>query len=178
MSAGVLARLHELLRDGGGMIAELLAGEPHSGNGASGGPGARAAAGPRASGHREDYELLVEAVYEGYLLHYGTPRLLRSIEDDLGLLVGDRLYAIGLERLVALDDTAAIAELADTITLAALAQSGGESELAEAVWMAGASAVGWGTSDAHRLAKQLVVEGRPGALEAMRTSAEALPASP
>jgi hypothetical protein len=178
MSAGALARLREVLCDDGGMIAELLAAEPEQSSGAPAGPGARAAAGPRASGHREDYELLVEAIYEGYLLHYGTPRLLPSIEDDLGLLAGDRLYAIGLERLVALDDTPAIAELADTITLAALAQSGGENALAEAVWMAGASAVGWGPSDAHRRAKRLVLEARPEALEAMRTSAEALPAPP
>ena len=36
-------------------------------------PPARA---PRAA--REEYELLVEAIYEGYLLHYGAPRVVRS----------------------------------------------------------------------------------------------------
>ena len=46
-----------------------------------------------------------------------------------------------------------------------------------AVWAAGARAVGWGSSDAHRRAKELVLAGAPEALEAMRTSAEALPAA-
>ena len=69
---------------------------------------------------------------------------------NLRLLAGDRLYAIGLALLVALGDTAAVAELADTITLSALAQAAGELALAEAVWAAGARAVGWGSSEAHR----------------------------
>ena len=38
-------------------------------------PAQLAASGPRAEGSREDYELLIEAIYEGYLLHYGTPRV-------------------------------------------------------------------------------------------------------
>ena len=44
-------------------------------------------------------------------------------EADLGLLAGDQLYAIGLARLVELGDTEAVGELADTITLSALAQA-------------------------------------------------------
>ncbi len=104
--------------------------------------------------------------------------MLRAPEADLGLLAGDRLYAIGLARLVALGDTPAVAELADTITLSALAHAAGDPELAAAVWSAGARAVGWGPSDAHRRAKELVAAGAPGALEAMRTSAAGDPASP
>ena len=38
--------------------------------------GAIAAAGPRASANPGEYELLIEAIYEGYLLHYGVSRLL------------------------------------------------------------------------------------------------------
>ena len=136
-----------------------------------------AAEGPRAAGNREEYELLIEAIYEGYLLHYGAPRVVRVPEADLGLLAGDQLYAIGLARLVSLGDTIAVAELADTITLSALAQGAGERELAEAVWAAGARAVGWGQSDAHRHAKELLLAGAPDAIEAMRTSAEAVPGS-
>jgi hypothetical protein len=90
-------------------------------------------------------------------------------------LAGDQLYAIGLARLVALGDTAAVAELADTITLSALAHGAGEHGLAEAVWAAGARAVGWGTSDAHRRAKDLAFAGAPNAIAAMRTSAAATP---
>ncbi len=137
-----------------------------------------AAEGPRTEGRREEYELLVEAIYEGYLVHYASPRVVRPAEADLGLLAGDQLYAIGLAMLVALGDTAAVAELADTITLSALAHGAGEPALADAVWDAGARAVGWGSSEAHRRAKDLAFAGAPGAIEAMRTSAAELSASP
>ncbi len=143
------------------------------------GPAQIAAAGPRAEGRREEYELSIEAIYEGYLLHYGKPRVAHvpARERDLGLLAGDRLYALGLARLVALGDVAAVAELADTITLSALAQGAGAPELADAVWAAGARAIGWGSSAAHRHAKQLALAGSPEAIEAMRTSAEGVLAS-
>jgi hypothetical protein len=177
MSSNGLSRLRVLLADGGGMMADLLAPD-HEPAADPGGPALTAAAGPRAEGRREEYELLVEAIYEGYLLHYGDPRVIRAPEADLGLLAGDRLYAIGLARLVALGDTLSVAELADTITLSALAHGAGAPELAEAVWEAGATAVGWGASEPHRLAKEMVLAGDPAALEAMRTSALRAPASP
>jgi hypothetical protein len=142
------------------------------------GPAQIAASGPRAEGHREDYELLIEAIYEGYLLHYGSARVAFTEEADLRLLAGDRLYALGLARLVALGDTEAVVELADTITLSALAQGAGAPELADAVWAAGARALGWGSSDAHRRAKDLTRAGGAEAIEAMRTSAMGLSASP
>ncbi len=173
-----LDRLRDLLREGGGLLAGLLAEGEETLAEAASAAAAAAATGPRAQGRREEYELLVEAIYEGYLLHYGTPRLLRSPEADLGLLAGDRLYAIGLARLVALGDTPAVAELADTITLSALAHGAGAPELADAIWQAGAHAVGWGSSDAHREAKRMVLERTPGALDAMRTSVREPPASP
>jgi hypothetical protein len=187
-----LRRLQALLREHGGLMATLLApagAEPQGprktrpaaadaagpAEASAESPATLAAAGPRAAGHREEYELLVEAIYEGYLLHYGTPRVVCAPEADLRLLAGDQLYAIGLAQLVALGDTAAVAELADTITLSALAHGGGLHALAEAVWAAGAHAVGWGSSEAHRRAKQLAFAGAPGAIEAMRTSAAAAP---
>jgi hypothetical protein len=174
MGADGLARLQGLLRDAGGLMATLV--EPDgSGDGAAApvtpSPARMAARGPRARGRREEYELLVEAIYEGYLLHYGSPRVVRAPEADLRLLAGDQLYAIGLARLVELGDTLAVAELADTITLSALAQGAGEEDLAAAVWAAGARAVGWGPSEAHNRAKDLAFAGAPEAIEAMRTSA-------
>lgn len=176
---GGLERLRRLLLDGGGLMASLVASEPsQAGEEACVSPGGVAAEGPRAEGRREEYELLVEAIYEGYLLHYGAARVVRVPEADLRLLAGDQLYAIGLARLVALGDTLAVAELADTITLSALAQGAGDGALAEAVWIAGARAVGWGTSDLHADAKRLVCDGNPDALEAMRTSVQAVPTSP
>jgi hypothetical protein len=177
-----LERLGELLRDAGGLIATLVPAGPATRTGVIGANGASpasvACAGPRARGRREEYELLVEAIYEGYLLHYGTPRVVQVPEADLRLLAGDQLYAIGLARLVDLGDTLAVAELADTITLSALAQGAGDGELADAVWAAGARAVGWGPSEAHSRAKDLVCAGAPEAIEAMRTSAWAMSASP
>jgi hypothetical protein len=185
----VLERLWALLRLQGGLMATLV--EPCAGVGDGerraigphptttvSSPASVAARGPRAAGRREEYELLVEAIYEGYLLHYGEPRVVRVPEADLRLLAGDQLYAIGLARLVELGDTLAVAELADTITLSALAQGAGRHKLADAVWAAGARAVGWGPSEAHRRAKELVLAGAPDAFEAMRTSATAAPASP
>ena len=59
---------------------------------------------------------MVEAVREGYLLHYGEPRLLAGHDADLALLAGDYLYALGLERLAALGDDPAVAVLADLIS--------------------------------------------------------------
>jgi hypothetical protein len=177
---GGLRRLRELLRERGGLVATLLDGvAPADGDGTpecASRAASLAASGPRAAGRREEYELLVEAIYEGYLLHYRSPRVLRvpAAEEDLGLLAGDQLYAIGLARLAAIGDLLAVSELADTITLSALAQAGGHAALAEAVWEAGARAVGWGPSDAHRRAKELVCTAQPGALDAMRTSAEVI----
>jgi hypothetical protein len=182
MSGGVLARLRRLLRDEGGLMATLVDPEARVDGEAEGqsatSPAYLAARGPRTEARCEEYELLVEAIYEGYLLHYGCPRVVRAPDADLGVLAGDRLYAIGLARLVALGDPAAVAELADTITLSSLAQGAGEPELAAVVWAAGARAVGWGPSDAHRRAKDLVFAGAPEAIEAMRTSAMMAPASP
>jgi hypothetical protein len=164
-----LERLAELLREQGGLMASLLDGDLAA-NGT--GPARIAAAGPRAQGHPEEYELLMEAIYEGYLLHYATPRILHPPEADLGLLAGDQLYALGLARLVALGDLEAVAELADVIALTALAQGEGRGELALAIWVAGARAVGWGPSEHHRRAKALVQAGESGALEAMRAASE------
>jgi hypothetical protein len=179
MSAA-LERLRGLLHAEGGLIATLVRPDAAVLAAANGtpSPAAVVAEGPRAEGRREDYELLVEAIYEGYLLHYDVPRVVAVAEADLRLLAGDQLYAIGLARLVALGDTHAVAELADTITLSALAHGAGDPELAAAVWSAGARAVGWGSSETHRQAKELVLAGAPDAIEAMRTSAALAPASP
>jgi hypothetical protein len=169
----VLERLRALLSGEGGLLASLLAEEEAPAVAANGGgPAQLAAAGPRAQARAAEYELLLEAIYEGYLLHYGSPRLLDPPEPDLGLLAGDRLYALGLARLVALGDLPAVAELADVITLTALAHGADRGDLADATWLAGARAVGWGSSERHRQAKVLVREGEPDGLAAMYAAAE------
>jgi hypothetical protein len=174
-------RLRELLLGDGGLMASLVdvsdrdrGMPPAQGILADGSPGPAqiVAEGPRVAAHREDYELIVEAIYEGYLLHYRVPRVVQAPEPDLGLLAGDRLYALGLARLVALGDVQAVAELADVITLSALAHGEGGDELADAVWSAGARAVGWGPSAEHEYAKGLLRAGSPAAKAAMRRVCE------
>jgi hypothetical protein len=63
-----------------------------------------------------EHALVIEAVREGYLLHYGEPRLLAGHDDDLALLAGDYLYALGIERLAAEGDPKAVLVLADLIS--------------------------------------------------------------
>lgn len=92
--------------------------------------GALVADGPRAAPAPAEYALVVEAVREGYLLHYGEPRLLAGHDRDLALLAGDYLYALGIERLAALGDTEAVKHLADLIaTCAQLHTEGREGEV-------------------------------------------------
>jgi hypothetical protein len=77
--------------------------------------GELAASGPATAAAPAEYALVVEAVREGYLLHYEQPRLLAGHDPDLALLAGDYLYALGLDRLASLGDTAAVAVLANLI---------------------------------------------------------------
>jgi hypothetical protein len=157
-----LAQLHALLEEEGGLLAGSLVAPA-----APDGPGAIAAGGPRAAAAPQEYALLVEAIHEGYLLHYGEPRIFARSEEDLALLAGDRLYALGLERLVALGDVPAVVELADVIGLCALVHGRGEGGLAADIWTAGAHAVGYGGSGEHELAKALVRAGDGGSERAL-----------
>jgi hypothetical protein len=101
------------------------------------------AAGSRPDG--DEYALLVEAIREGSLLHYARGRVLAPEDPDLALLGGDRLYAIGLDRLARLGDVAAVAELADVISRVAQAHAEDDPARAETAWEAGARAVGAGS---------------------------------
>jgi hypothetical protein len=78
--------------------------------------GEMVASGPGAAAAPAEYALVIEAVREGYLLHYEEPRLLAGHDPDLALLAGDYLYALGLDRLAALGDTRAVAILSDLIS--------------------------------------------------------------
>ena len=64
----------------------------------------------------ERFALGVETIYEGYLLHYGRPRLFTPPDEDVALLLGDYLYAHGLVRVAELGDVEAIRELAELIS--------------------------------------------------------------
>jgi hypothetical protein len=84
---------------------------------------------------------VLEAVYEGYLLHYGRSRAFAGMDGDLRLLAGDALYALGLARLAETGDLEAVAVLSDLISATAQAQAEGRSDDAEALWIASAASL-------------------------------------
>jgi hypothetical protein len=138
-----VSALHELaavLRADGGLLAGAVRDAPR---------GAPLPEGPRA-----EVRFLLEAIREGEQLHYGTPRVVDTPDADLALLAGDRLYALGLERLAAIGDLEAVAELADVIALCAQAHAEGDEARAQAVWDAGAAAVAGGPAPDHQAAKR------------------------
>jgi hypothetical protein len=121
--------------------------------------GRLAAAGPRAANAPSEYALVVEAVREGYLLHYSAGRIVAGVDPDLALLAGDYLYALGLERLGGLGDLDAVRELSDLITLAAQVHDGateGEPAESKALWLACVTAIAAGASAEHEEAKRAV----------------------
>jgi hypothetical protein len=167
-SGGRVSReLVDALRAHGGLLADHLNGRAHD-RPQEPGPPQIAANGPRAAGREAEYELLLEMILEGSRLHYGRPRVVRTDDRDLALLLGDELYALGLVRLAELGDLAAVSELADVISLVAGAHAASDPELADAAWLAGAVAVGWGASDAHHVAKELARTRDPRASAALR----------
>lgn len=101
-----------------------------------------AAAGPRAAADPAEYSLVVEAVYEGYLLHYEEPRILAGQDPDLALLAGDYLYALGLDRLASLGDERAVNILSDLIGRCAQLQVEAAPESIPGLWRAAAEEIG------------------------------------
>ncbi len=163
-----LASLSALLRDGENVITPYVRDaddEPALGE--------LAASGPRAQGAPDEYVVLVEAIREGYLLHYEEPRLIEGADGDLRLLAGDFLYALGLERLAARGDLAAVRELADLISLSAQvhAENSDGAGDARVLWLAAAVAVGAGATEEHELAKEALRRSEPGAADLLMQSA-------
>ena len=120
MSDVVLEQLSAEVRAEGGLLAAALRDVPHGA--------------PLEHGDRAEVELLLEAVREGYELHYGNPRLVDTEDADLALLAGDRFYALGLQRLAALGDLDAVRALADLISESARLHAEGRPEEADAHW--------------------------------------------
>lgn len=84
------------------------------------------------------FALGIETIYEGYLLHYGLPRLFAPADEDTALLLGDYLYAHGLVHIAATGSVDAVYDLAELISLCAQARAGGDGGEAEA-WAATAA---------------------------------------
>ena len=173
-TASALGRVAGALREEGGLLAAaLLPGGPVV-PADDPGLGPLAAAGPRAAADPEGYAAVVEAAYEGHLLHLGRSRILDPEDADLAILAGDRLYALGLAWLAETGDVAAVRELADVIGLRAVAAAAGDDALASAAWEAGALAIGRGGTAELDDAKAAVRSGLPGATRALRAAAARL----
>jgi hypothetical protein len=67
----------------------------------------------------ERFAVGLESIYEGYLLHYGRPRLFAPVDHDARVLLGDYLYAHGLVRIASLGNVDAVADLAGLLSLCA-----------------------------------------------------------
>jgi hypothetical protein len=175
--AEALSALATLLREEGSVISPHVA-EPDVR------PvlGVLAAAGPRTQAAASEYAFVVEAVREGYELHYGEPRVVLSAEPDLELLAGDYLYALGLERLAALGDLESVCELSDLISLAARIHDRGElpervAAESAALWLAAVAAIAGGTEVAHEHAKAALRADAEDAVASLRAGAEQVAAA-
>jgi hypothetical protein len=89
------------------------------------------------------WALGLETIYEGYLLHYGRPRLFAPPDEDTALLLGDYLYAHGLVRIAEHQEVGAVADLAELISLCAQLRAEGSGEDGTA-WAATAALLGAG----------------------------------
>lgn len=97
------------------------------------------------------YALGLETIYEGYLVHYGRPRLFEPADDDSALVLGDYLYAQGLARIAALGEVGAVGDLAELISLCAQARADGR-DGDGAAWAATAALLGRDELDEARAA--------------------------
>jgi hypothetical protein len=168
----VSGALRATLAAEGGLLAAALG--PADGAAEAPAPAAIAAAGPRAAAAPDEYSLLVSAVHEGHLLHAGAPRVVTAADPDLALLAGDRLYALGLDRLARLGDLDAVAELADAISSCAQALAANEPQLAAAAFDAAASGIGWGQGAELASAKEAARAGAPDRAERLHAAARAV----
>jgi hypothetical protein len=106
------------------------------------------------------YGLGIETVYEGYLLHYGRPRLFTPEDDDTALLLGDYLYAHGLVRIERVGSVEAVDDLAELIALCAYLQA--ESVAGDGpLWAATATVLGRSALDAPRSSLRLDNDAGP-----------------
>ena len=109
------------------------------------------------------FALGLETIYEGYLVHYGEPRLFAPADADTALLLGDYLYAHGLVRIADVGSVEAVADLAELISLCS--QLRAEAAPGDGpLWAATAALLGTGRElDEPRAALRL--HGEAGSLE-------------
>jgi hypothetical protein len=110
------------------------------------------------------FALGLETIYEGYLVHYGRPRLHEPEDGDTALVLGDYLYAQGLARIAALGQVDAVSDLAELISVCAQTQAD-DREGDGAAWAATAALLGQRKLAEARLA--LRSDHDPAPLEAL-----------
>jgi hypothetical protein len=89
----------------------------------------------------------VETIYEGYLVHYGRPRLFAAADRDTSVLLGDYLYAHGLVRVAEHGRVAVVSDLAELLSLCAQLRAESapdDGELDGPLWAATFALVGSG----------------------------------
>ena len=122
------------------------------------------------------YALGLESIYEGYLLHYGRPRLFAPADADTAILLGDYLYAHGLVRVAAHGDVAVVADLAELVSLCA--QLRAEEQAGDgAAWAGTVALLGAGDGRLEHARAVLRLDRDPGPLLALaerEAGAEAL----
>jgi hypothetical protein len=104
------------------------------------------------------YALGLETIYEGYLCHYGRPRLFAPRDDETALLLGDYLYAHGLVRIANTGNVDAVAELAGLISLCVRLRAENEEGDGEA-WAATAVALSAESADDEKVERALAAHG-------------------
>jgi hypothetical protein len=114
------------------------------------------------------FALGLETIYEGYLVHYGEPRLFTPPDADTALLLGDYLYAHGLVRIADFGDVDAVADLSELISLCSQLRAE-DADGDGALWAATAALLGRGALDAPRTALRLHAD--PGPLESAARAA-------
>lgn len=106
------------------------------------------------------FALSVETIYEGYLLHYGRPRLFAPADADTAVLLGDYLFAHGLVRIAAVGGVGAVSDLSELISLCTqLRAERARSALDGAVWVATAALLGETSTGLDRARTILRLEG-------------------
>ena len=98
------------------------------------------------------FALGIETIYEGYLAHYGQPRLFAPSSEKTALLLGDYLYAHGLVRIAEMGSVEAVRDLAELISLCAHLQASSANPPDGAVWAATAALLARGELDGARAA--------------------------
>jgi hypothetical protein len=102
----------------------------------------------------------VETIYEGYLVHYATPRLFAPPDDDVALLLGDYLYSHGLVRIASTGNVDAVGDLAELIALCAQGRAEDRDGDGPA-WAATAARLGRGGLEDARRSLRLDGDPRP-----------------